>query len=490
MKRLASLLLAAAALALIAAGCGSKSSGSGLDTALSYVPKNAPLVIAIDTDPDGDQWQQVDKLLGKFPFAGQFKQSIKDAIKRRSNITYDDDIKPLLGNDAVVAADYGAGIVASRTYLVAWKVGDEDKGEKLVKQDARKVGNAEGADIYRSSDGSSFRLIKDGTILVGSTATDLEAALKRAGSGDHLTEDEFNSALGDLNKDALVRYTGNLQALLTGSKAANARKSKWVAALQSFAATVSADPDGIGIAYRVKTDAGSLGPQDLPLAAGAQSPPIVRRAGEIGFGLRNPVQSVRFGEAVSRVSDPTGFVKYQRNKTRLGRQLGINIDRDVIGQLTGSVTLSVGLTGSVALRADLRDPAAATATLKRAAPRIRKASKGKVLRIVGPKGGQGIYVVVQRNGKRPAFGVVGKSFVLATDAARAAQFAGQSASTVPDAKGAFVLASDARSLANAIAQRSGRGGAAQLFTAALGDLVGSVQSETSGLTANFKLKIK
>src|SRR4051794_30817971 len=64
--RLATLL---ALVALVATGCGSsKSSSSGLDTALSYVPKDAAVVVAIDTNPDGDQWQQVDHLLGKFPF--------------------------------------------------------------------------------------------------------------------------------------------------------------------------------------------------------------------------------------------------------------------------------------------------------------------------------------------------------------------------------------------------------------------------------------
>src|SRR4051794_1804491 len=47
------LLFFLAALALIASGCGSKSvSGSGLDESLQYVPKNAALVLAVDTDPD------------------------------------------------------------------------------------------------------------------------------------------------------------------------------------------------------------------------------------------------------------------------------------------------------------------------------------------------------------------------------------------------------------------------------------------------------
>jgi len=59
----------------------------------------------------------------------------------------------------------------------------------------------------------------------------------------------------------------------------------------------------------------------------------------------------------------------------------------------------------------------------------------------------------------------GKSFVAATDAARAAQFAGESPSTVPGAKGSVVVATDARALANALAQQRGQGAAAQIVDA-------------------------
>ena len=45
-------------------------------------------------------------------------------------------------------------------------------------------------------------------------------------------------------------------------------------------------------------------------------------------------------------------------------------------------------------------------------------------------------------------------------------------------------------LADAIAAKQGRATAAQIVTGALGDLIGSVESETSGLTAKFKLQIK
>jgi hypothetical protein len=162
----------------------------------------------------------------------------------------------------------------------------------------------------------------------------------------------------------------------------------------------------------------------------------------------------------------------------------------VIGQLTGNSAVSIALNGDFAVRADVRDPAAAQATLKKAAPRLAKLAKAKSLGLSTPKGGQGFYALAQASGKKVVFGIVGKSFVAATDAGRAAQFAGQSPSVVAGAKGALVVASDARSLADAIAKQRGQGTAAQVLTGSLGDLTGSVDSETGGLTGNFKLQIK
>jgi hypothetical protein len=330
----------------------------------------------------------------------------------------------------------------------------------------------------------------DGTVVAAGTPEDLDAALKRAGGDDHLTEEGFNSSLGAANKDALVRVTGNIQALVGSTPdAAAARKVKWVSALRTFGATVSADPDGIAYAFDVKTDAGSLTEKDLPLAAGSEAVPVVRRAGEIGFGVRNPAQLYTFGLAAARITDPAGYAKFVRQKAKASKQLGVNIDRDVFGQLTGHTDFSVALDGKFAVRADLRDPAAMEATLKRIAGGYKKLAKGKPVTITAPKNGEGYYRLASVD-KNYVFGVVGKSFVVATDAARAAQFAGQSPSTVSGAKGAFVLASDARALANAAAAQRGQGVAAQLITGSLGDLIGWVDAETSGLTGSFKLFIK
>jgi uncharacterized protein DUF3352 len=484
------LLLALAALALVASGCGSKSSSSGLDTALSYVPKGAPLVVAVDTDPDGDQWQQVQKLIGKFPFGGQVKQQFKSGFNSRSSLDYDKDFKPLLGNDLVIAVSAASSSGTPTPYVAAWKVNDEAAAKRLIEKNANsKVGKIEGADVFESENGRATA-IKDGTLVSAGTRAELEAAFKRAGGSDHMTEQDFANLLGDLDKDALVRVGGDFQVLLTGPEAAAARKVKWLAALRTFGFTVAAQSDGIEWAFDAKTE-GALGPGDLPLAAGPQSAPVVRRAGEVGFGIRNLAQTVRFGEQVARITDPAGYAKYTRDKAKLSKQLGVNIDRDVIGQLTGNATVSVAVDGGMALRADVRDPAAAQATLKKAVPRLVKTYKnrGKSVKVTAPKGGKGFYTVASPV-KTQAFGIIGRSFVFATDPARAAQIAGQSPTNVPGAKGALVVASDARSLANAIAKKQGAGTAAQIVTSALGDLIGYVESEPSGLTGSFKLHIK
>jgi hypothetical protein len=480
------LLLVFAALALVASGCGTKSSGSGLDSALRFMPKDAPIVVAIDTNPDGDQWQQVDKLLGKFPFGGQVKQQFKTAFNGRSRLNYDNDIKPLLGNDLVVAVTSVPG-AQTLPLVLSWKVKDEGAAKKLVQKTAQKAPSIEGAEVYRSTGGATFAF-KDGTLVFSPTQAELTAALKRGSGSDHLTEQGFDDKLGSLDKKSLVRVAGNAKALYASRLGRSLAQIPFLRSQGDFGATLRAAPDGIEFAFENKTD-GNVQEKDLPLPAGAASVPVVRRAGEIGIGLRDPAHVITFYESTFKSAAPAIYKRFATQKAQAEKTLGVNIDRDLVGQLTGNAAVSVSLTGDFAVRADLRDPAAAEATLKRAAPGLLKLTKGNVS-LTKPKNGKGFYTLGRANGKKVAFGVVGKSFVAASDAARAAQFAGQSASVVPGARGSLVIASDARALANTIAARQGQGMAAQLVTGALGDLIGWVEYEKTGVTGDLKLFIR
>ena len=477
-----------AAIALVATGCGSKSSGSSLDTALSYVPKDAAVVVAIDTNPDGGQWQQVDKLLGKFPFGGQVKQQLKGAFNARANLDYDKDIKPLLGNDMVYAVTAPTGQEAQTPYVFAWKLKDEAAARRLLQATSEKSPTTiQGLDVYGRPP-TNFAVIKDGTLVVADTFDSLGAALKRP-EGDHMTESDFNGALGDLNSDSLVRATGNFQTLFKGPGYASAQKVKWLKALRTFALTLRAESDGIAYDFNAKTDPNGLTEQDLPLATGSASPPVVKRAGELAFGFRSPAQIVSFAQQAASITNPTGYAKYLRDKAKLSKQLGVDVDRDLLGQLTGNATVSIGIDNQVAFRADLRDPATATATLKKVAPRLESLARSRGKTVTLSTAGN-LYTLTQPNGKKLVFGVIGKSFVAASDAARAVQFAGQSPSAVEGAKGSLVFFSDARALANAVAAKRGQGVAAQIVTSALGALTGSVQAETDGITGHLRLQIK
>src|SRR5215208_6697612 len=119
MRRLVSALLAAGLLAL--AGCGGGDSGSALDSALAYLPKDATFAVAIDTDVEGDQYQALGDLLRKFPFSEQIKGSLLQQFQQSSGgVRFNDDVKPVLGNPLVVGTtDPKAVSGNSNAFIVA-----------------------------------------------------------------------------------------------------------------------------------------------------------------------------------------------------------------------------------------------------------------------------------------------------------------------------------------------------------------------------------
>ena len=104
LRFLAALVACLAALAV--AGCGGDDSGSGgLGAPLSYVPADTPFAISIDTDLEGGQWKSLDSILNRFPGADVIKNLLKGQLSMgQEGVEFDNDIKPLLGNPAVISA--------------------------------------------------------------------------------------------------------------------------------------------------------------------------------------------------------------------------------------------------------------------------------------------------------------------------------------------------------------------------------------------------
>ena len=500
MRRALAILLPA--LVLLVAGCGGgDDSGTPLDDALAYLPKDAPFAVAVDTDVEGDQYQALGDLVNRFPFSDQIKNALIQQLERRSGgLSYEDDIKPALGNPLVVGPGNAQAIGAdSNTFVVAARAKDQGALDDLIGElGLKEVGEASDATIYQ--DGDTFVAVKDDMFVSASDEAGLKAALERADGDDHLDEDTFDKALDGLPDSALARVYTNIGALLESDPGSvDARKVKWIAALTTLGLTVSAKSDSVDVDFRARTD-GDLTDEDLPIAPGDESPPIVRQPGEIGLGIRDLAHIVRFAENAGQAIDPAGFGDYARAKATIDKQLGVSLDDDLIGQLTGNLAASAAPDGGFGLRSELKDPEAFRRTLAKVADVLPSFAEGAGfgrLRLTKPSGDAGFYVLRRADGGSVVFGVRDDALVVASSVARAAAVANADPTDVPGASGSVVVGADAERLVAGLLQRFGSAlGIADLgelgtglLTRPLGELNGSVSASTSELRGKFKLTI-
>ena len=453
MRRFLSVILALGMFAV--AGCGGGSdSGSALDSALSVLPKDSSYAVAIDTNLDGDQYKALDKLLQKFPFSGQIKSSLLQQLEQSSGgVRFEDDIKPVLGNPIVA----GATTANSSDVVAAMKAKDKGKLDDLVsKTKPQKTGEASGATLYK--DGSTVFAVKDDLIVFANDEAQLKSALARADGGDHLDEKTFNDGLSGLPDSALARVYVDVEALLKRDPStSDARMVKWIGALRQVGATVTAKDNAIDIDFRARTD-GDLSDDDLPIASGDQSPPVIKRRGEVGLGIRDLAHIVHFAENAGQAIDPSGFGNYEQAKKTIDKQLGVSLDDDLIAQLTGNVSATVALDGGFGVRAELKDPKAFEKTLAKVADVLPSFAEGAGFGTVGlskPKAGRHFYALAKKDGSAVIFGVVNGVLVVANDPKRAAAVAAAQPADVPGASGSVTLSADAEQLVIRILRQFG-----------------------------------
>ena len=493
---------ALALLTVAVAGCGSGGSGSGggdpLSNALGYLPKSAPFVVAIDTNLKGSQWQALGTIAGKFSFGGQVEDQLKQAVNKQG-LNFDTQIKPLLGNPAVIAApDVQSFLGDGNGFIVALEVKDKDKLSSLLKQskDLKPDGSSNGATLYSQTDGGGETAQQDDVLLASDNKAHLLQALGQHDKGDGLSGSQFEDALADLPKDALVRIYADVQSLLGQSPdSAAARKIKWVAALRTLGVTGSASANAISFDMNLKTDPEGLTDPDVPIATGDDSPGVSGKPGELVFGLRGLNQVAIFAQSAAQTISPGSFGDFERAKAQIGAQLGIDVDKDVIDQFSGDTTVAVSLDGGYALRAEPKDPAALSRTLAKLAHVLPSFAGGAGLHGARLIKVGGLYKLSGAGEKTIYFGVVGKVFALATDPARLAELAAATPTQVPGAKGAFVTSSDAGAIVGKLVAGIAGGGLSgqlggALVSGPLGNLDGWVNAGTSGLKGHLQLGIK
>jgi hypothetical protein len=489
LRVLAALFACLAVLAV--AGCGGDdSSSSGLGGVLSYVPKDTPFAVTIDTNLDGEQYKSLDAIVNRFPGADTIKSLLKAQLSfGQEGVDFDKDIKPLLGNPAVISATDVSSFLsdsAESGFVAALQVKDKDALDALVeKTGAKKQGEVAGATVYQDQD-TSFAVNDDVVVLAGSREL-LDAALKRADSGDGMTEDDFDKGLEGLPDDALARVYVDVQGLLGQSEDAKAaRKIEWVAALRTLGLTVSAQKDSIDVEFNLHTE-GDLSDDDLPVASGDEAAQVVQRPGEIGVGLRDPGQLISFIESALQAVDPQTFGDYEQGKRALSAKLDLDVDKDVIGQLTGNVSVSATIDGQFAVRAEVKDQAAFRKTVAKVAGALTQFGLGDNVTRQGS-----LYTV--HGDTSFVFGVGNGALIVATDAARARQMALAKPEPVEGATGSVVLRADAEGIARQIltkiAPQFGIPDPIVPFLAKpFDELRGSIATSTDGMKGKFSLTL-
>jgi hypothetical protein len=501
MRRLLAILLPA--LVLLVAGCGGgDDSGSALDSALAYLPKDASFAAAIDTDVEGGQYKALRALLDKFPFGDQIEGSLLQQFERSSGgVRLDEDVKPVAGNPLVVGAAEPQAVTGdSNAYVVAMKAKDEGAlGDLIDKLKLRKAGEASGATLYQ--DGDTLLAVEGDMVVSAGDESVLKSALERADGDDHFDEDTFNEALDDLPESALVRVYADLKALLTSDPGSvDARKVEWIGALTTLGLTVTAKENSIDVDFRARTE-GDLSDEDLPIAPGDDAPPVVKREGEVGLGIRDLAHIVRFGENAAQAIDPAGFGDYEQAKQTIDTQLGVSLDNDLIGQLSRNVSATIAPGGDYGVRAELLDPPAFQRTLAKVADVLPSFAEGAGfgrVALTKPRTGDDFYELTGAQGGKVVFGVSNDRLVVASTRSRAFQLAGEEPAAVEGARGSVVVSADAEELVQELLRQLGPAfgipdlGAlgTGLLTRPLGDLNGHLSASTDALTGRLTLAIE
>ncbi len=495
---LSTIAIAASAAALLAAGCGGDDgSGGPLESALAYVPPNTPFAIAIDTDLDGDQYKAVDEILGRFPGGDSIGRSLQEEIEGSSEgLSYEEDVRPLLGNPFVVSATDPASFLGDsedEDFVAAIQVEDKDALDGLIeKTDPQERGEVSGATVYE--DDGTFFAVEDEVVVFGASEELLRTALERADGDDHLDVDTFERSLEGLPGDALARIYVDLQSLLEQDPGAEAaRRVEWVSALRTLGMTAAAADDAVDVEFNLRTEGGDLSDDDLPLAAGDEPAQVVRIPGEVGFGLRDPSQVIAFFESAFQAIDPQGFGDYETGKRAIEQRFEIDVDEDLFGQLTGDLSVSVSVDGSFGARAEVGSPDAFAETVDRVAEALPQLGAGAGVTDVVRRGE--LYDARLADGGRFVFGVRDDVLVVGSNPVRARAMASREPEDVSGASGSLVMSADAQQVAVQVLERVapdlGLGGifGGGLFARPLDELFGSVATSTDGMRGSFSLTL-
>jgi hypothetical protein len=482
-------LLGALAGAILAAGCGSSSTGSSatpLQTVLSYYPAQSPFVLTVSTDPNSASAKADKAIEARVPFVSAIKAA--ELARLRSLGGIGQSLKALVGDPAAVGEASPSGRFVVSDFLVAWLTTNAGKLSALVKKlHVHQTGTLDGATLYGSAAGGAFA-VSGPMLLLAPTRLTLIAAIVRHARHQGITAAQHAAALAGLDVNAAVQVFGNLEQVLSQPSAAKARRIPWVAAIRSYGAAIGVAPSALTFRFRLSTEGSALPPSELPLASGSSSPSLVD-ALPIQTGIHDPAHIFDFLESAEQTTSPASFAKFRRREARVKRKTGVDIDQ-LIGQLSGDLIVNSDSRTTLA-RVKVSDPAAVSTMLTKLSSVPGTFGNGARLERVGPA----TFSLVE-SGRRSLLGVVGSQLVLAVPAKRSVatpaalrSFAFAPAAPLSGQSGAVVFRLHLDELI-ALLDKHPPSGAGRSLLALLGDLTGSVSATPAALTGNATLAIR
>ena len=324
---------------------------------------------------------------------------------------------------------------------------DEDKlGDLLESTDATEKGEQSGAKIYDAS-GTEFAVDGDTVVFAGSRKL-LNEALARHDGDDTLDEDTFNSNLEDVGDDGIAQGYVNVQSLLSGSEGArNARKVKWIGAIEGIGLNATVEGDAINVDFKIRTDPSGLTDADLPIASGPEAPAIVERPGEIGVGVRDIGQIVSFVETVAQAVVPVRLRRLRRGQdadraaTRRGR--GEGHPRPALRRHLGQHLARGQVRRARRAQGSRRRSSERSGRSPARCPTLAEGLGLDDVSLVRPKAGEDLYALATADGTSIVFGVKNGVFVITNDPDRADSLALDEPTKAAGLEGAIVVQADA-----------------------------------------------
>ena len=494
MRRVRRLLTVAPAVltVLAVAACGSSvtrgAGSSPVASALSYFPSASPLVATIATDPHGASARQLRSAQSRVPAIGLAKTALFNELAK-TGVDYNRDVRPLFGNPMAIGVASTTLTGQHPPFLLAWQTRDRVALKRLVAKlpGLTPDGTADGATIS-TVHGLGALAVDGSRVLLSDRPAEIRAALDRHAAGSGFSAAQYAHDTGGVATGGAVTIVGNLTDTLAQPRAAQARKVPWVAALRGYGATVSATGTRVSVRFHLDTTGRALTAAQLPIAAGPAAPGLAGVL-PVAAGLRDPAQLWQFVIAAERAISPGSYAALVREERRARAYDGFDVER-FVAMLSGDLQLTSDGHTTIAC-VPLSDPAVARAMftrLMRRPPPTGPHGSGAPAHITSLGGG--LYRVRESGSGSVVVGVLGNQFVVGrASPAEVRAYARTRSTAAAGPTGALAFRVDVANLVK-LSETHRTSSTERAVLAMLGDVTGSVDGSTSGLTGIAELAIR